>query len=150
MATDLASRPLRQVTQTILYDPAKEKAGIFGNCLQAALASAMDMELEAVPNFAAFAWWDVAARLWLRGKGADWRILGDDWRAAGSPVPVARSIVVGPSPRHTGRHAVVGEGGTIAWDPHPDRTGLVEVQQCYLLEKWPTGGRSACVICGAS
>lgn len=138
---DVTAIPLRRVRQTILYSAERERAGIYGNCLQAALASALGMDLDAVPNFAAFTWWEPAARLWLRGVGADWRMTPP-------PVPAARSVVVGRSPRQTGDHAVVGEDGRVAWDPHPDGTGLTEVSRCYVLESWPAGVPSACVICG--
>ena len=144
MTTAIAARPLREVTQSIPYSPGNEQAGIYGNCLQAALASALDMELEAVPNLAAFASWEAAARLWLRGIGADWRMVP-------LPVPRERSIIVGQSPRSTGLHAVVGERGGVTWDPHPDRTGLTSVRCSYVLEQWPADGvPSSCVICGSA
>jgi len=143
-SAELSARPLRRVTQSILWSPENEASGIYGNCLQAAIASALDMELEAVPNFAAFTWWDPAARLWLRGQGRDWRMVPP-------PVPQQRSIVVGPSPRPTGLHAVVGEAGGIVWDPHPDRTGLTAIRHSYVLERWPVPGvSSGCVICGSA
>lgn len=144
MSALLTDRPLREVSQSILYSPENERAGIYGNCLQAALASALDMELEAVPNLASFASWEAAARLWLRGIGADWRMVP-------VPIPRERSIVVGQSPRSTGLHAVVGERGGVTWDPHPDRTGLTSVRCSYVLELWPSDGvPSACVICGGN
>jgi hypothetical protein len=138
---DLAARPLRKVTQSILWSAEHEAAGIYGDCLAAALASALDMELEAVPNFAAFTWWDAAVRLWLRGIGLDWRMVP-------LPIPEERSVVVGRSPRHTGMHAVVGEHGQIAWDPHPHRTGLTGASHSYVLEPWPDGDPSPCLLCG--
>ena len=132
--------PLAEVTQSILYSPEAEARGVYGNCLQAAVASALGLELDAVPHFGAFAWWEPATRLWLRGRGLDWR------QADG--IPQSRSIVIGPTVRGTGHHAVVGEGGEVAWDPHPSRTGLVKVDRAYALEQWPAGEPSACVCCG--
>ena len=130
------------VTQTILYDADAERRGVLGNCLQAAVAAAMGLELGAVPHFAAFTWWEPAARLWLRGRGLDWQMKPG--------IPAGRSIVVGRSPRQTGAHAVVGQDGEIVWDPHPDRSGLVDVIHSYLLVQWPVPGEpSACVACGA-
>lgn len=116
--------PVREVTQSILYTPEAEARGVRGNCLQASMASALDLDLDAVPHFAAFASWSEAARLWLHGRGLDWHgVYG---------IPVGRSIIVGPGPR--GReHAVVGEDGEIVWDPHPSRTGLLEIRRSYLL-----------------
>lgn len=137
--TDL-SNPVAEVTQSILYSPELNARGVYGNCLQAAVASALGLDLDAVPNFAAFAWWEPAARLWLRGRGLDWRIADG--------VPVGRSIVIGLTSRPTGRHAVVGDDGKVVWDPHPSRTGLTEVKYAYAFEEWPGEGPSACVCCG--
>lgn len=135
------ANPPAEVTQSILYSADLEARGVLGNCLQSSIASALGLELDAVPHFAAFAWWEPAARLWLRGRGLDWR------RVDG--IPKGRSIVVGPTIRETGDHAVVGDGGEIAWDPHPSRAGLVKVDRAYVLEKWPTGEPSRCVCCNA-
>jgi hypothetical protein len=79
-------------------------------------------------------------RLWLRGRGLDWRQVDG--------VPAGRSIVVGSTTRGTGEHAVVGDGGEIAWDPHPTRTGLTAVKRSYVLEAWPGPEPSRCVVCG--
>jgi len=62
--------------------------------------------------------------------------------------PAGRSIVVGPTIRGTGDHAVVGDSGSVVWDPHPSRTGLTEVKRSYLLEEWPGKEPSRCVCCG--
>jgi hypothetical protein len=128
------------VSQSILYDPDLNARGVYGNCLQAAVASALGLDLDAVAHFGAFTWWEPALRLWLRGRGLDWRQVDG--------IPKGRSIVVGPTVRGTGDHAVVGDGGEIAWDPHPSRSGLVRVDRAYALERWPTGEPSACVCCG--
>lgn len=136
--------PLREVTQTILYDPDLNAREIYGNCIQAAVASALGLDLEAVPHFGAFTWWDAAARLWLRGRGLDWR-----WVPIGRGLPDSRCVIVGESPRHTGRHAVAGDGGRIAWDPHPSRAGLTVIQGAYVFRRWPDGAADddSCVCC---
>jgi hypothetical protein len=132
---------IREVTQSLLYSPEAEARGVYGNCLQAAVAAALGLELDAVPHLGAFTWWEPAARLWLRGQGLDWRMVPG--------IPDGRSIVIGPTVRGTGDHAVVGNAGRVAWDPHPSRAGLTEVKHSYLLEKWPTEELSRCVCCGA-
>lgn len=129
-----------EVTQTILYSPDAEASGVYGNCLQAAISSALGLELDAVPHFAAFTWWEPALRLWLRGRSLDWRQV--------EGIPEGRSILIGPTSRGTGDHAVVGGSGQVAWDPHPSRSGLTEVNRVYVLEEWPGGGPSLCVCCG--
>lgn len=130
-----------EVTQSILYSPEREARGVYGNCLQAAVASAVGLDLDAVPHLGAFAWYEAATRLWLRGVGLDWRQVDG--------IPSGRSIVIGPTKRGTGDHAVVGDGGEIAWDPHPSRAGLVKVSRAYVLEPWPNGQPSRCVCCGS-
>lgn len=136
----LLANPVAEVTQSILYTPELNARGVYGNCLQAAVASALGLDLDAVPHFGAFTWWDAATRLWLRGRSLDWRVV--------SGIPEGRSIVIGPTVRPTGLHAVVGEAGEVAWDPHPSRTGLIAVMRAYVFEEWPGEGPSACVCCG--
>lgn len=136
--------PPREITQTILYNPDAEATGVYGNCLQAALASALGLELDAVPHFGAFTWWEAAVRLWLRGQCLDWR-----WVPVGRGLPDGRCVIVGHSPRQTGRHAVAGDEGRVVWDPHPSRAGLTEIQGAYELHRWPDGAPEdeACVAC---
>ena len=129
-----------EVTQTILYSPELNARGVYGNCLQAALASALGLELDAVPHFGAFTWWEPALRLWLRGRGLDWRMVRG--------IPAGRSVVVGPTIRETGDHAVVGHDGEIVWDPHPSRVGLTSVKHAYAFDEWPGPEPSRCVCCG--
>ena len=95
-----------------------------------------------MPHFGAFTWWEPAARLWLRGRGLDWRMV--------QGIPPGRSIVIGPTVRQTGDHAVVGDDCKVAWDPHPSRDGLASVKFAYALEEWPTAEPSRCVCCGAA
>lgn len=136
------ANPVAEVTQSILYSPELNAREVYGNCLQAAIASALGLDLDAVPHFGAFTWWVPAARLWLRGRCLDWRT------APG--IPAGRSVVIGPTTRGTGDHAVVGDDGEIAWDPHPSRSGLTEVKYSYAFEQWPGDGPSVCVCCGRS
>ena len=138
-------RPLREVSQTIFYDPDLNARGVYGNCLQAAIASALGLDLDAVPHFGTFAWWDAAARLWLRGRCLDWR-----WVPVCRGLPDGRCVIVGQSPRRADeRHAVAGDGGRIAWDPHPSRDGLTEIQGAYEFRRWPDGAADdeLCVCC---
>lgn len=118
---------ISEVTQTILYSPEAEAREVYGNCLQAAMASALGLDLDAVPHFGAFASWSEAVRLWLHGRGLNWR------REQG--IPAARSVVIGPTNRGVPQHAVVGEDCKVIWDPHPSRAGLTGVSYSYVLEE---------------
>jgi hypothetical protein len=131
---------IAEISQTILYGPDLSPCGVFANCLQAAVASALGVTLAGVPHFGALVAWEPAARLWLRGKCLDWRV--------SEGIPAGRSIVIGTTTRGTGDHAVVGDGGEVAWDPHPSRAGLVTVKYAYAFERWPGEGPSDCVTCG--
>lgn len=128
---------VREVTQSIT-GPAKPDSHVYGNCLQAAIASALGLDLDAVPHFGAFDDWEPAVRLWLSGHSLDWQ--------QADRIPAGRSIVIGPTVRSTGNHAVVGDDGKIVWDPHPTRTGLTEVICSYSFVK--RAKRNGCWYCG--
>lgn len=127
------------VTQTIL---AGQEEGVYGNCVQAAVASMLDLPIASVPHFAHFDWWKGALEFWARGKG-----LTCHW-VHGDTIPDHLAMVCGKSARGLG-HAVVGEAGSIIWDPHPDRTGLVSIDCAMSFEEWPGKGDSGCFACGA-
>lgn len=116
-------------TQTILASPELEAKGVYGNCMQAAIATVLHKPIDAVPHIGAFTWWPGALRLWLRGEGLDYHIVD------GPEIPQERAMLVGKSPRGYG-HAVVSEGGKIVWDPHPSRAGLIVVKGAYVIHEW--------------
>jgi hypothetical protein len=123
---DIPLPPISEVTQSLLYSPENEARGVYGNCLQAAIASALGLDLDAVPHFAAFSAWETAAVMWLRERALAWQVVDG--------IPPDRSIVIGNTIRGTGRHAVVGDDGQVVWDPHPTHTGLTGVIYSYALE----------------
>lgn len=119
-------------TQSILATPELVAQGVYGNCMQAAIATVLrKRRLDAVPHFGAFAWWPGALRLWLRGDGLDYTVV------KAPPIPQERAMLCGRSPRGYA-HAVVSEGGQIVWDPHPSRDGLTEVTGAYVIHEWDT------------
>lgn len=121
---------MKEVYQTIID---KDK----GNCLSAALASILELDIEEVPNFV---WhfknsFDGAVQLWLRARGFAWLRIrmpkkiatGDDirWHS----IPEVLCLATGKSPRGDYYHTVVGRiaGGhnfELIHDPHPDGAGL--------------------------
>ena len=115
------------VKQTILT---KEEGG---NCFAACLASILEVPLEAVPN-PALEWrkdderatergWEVVQQF-LAGLGMTILAYGDEEELAGWRPP-GFWIAGVPSPRLEGEtHAVVYEGGTPVWDPHPSVSEL--------------------------
>jgi hypothetical protein len=120
------------LTQTILATTELVEKGVYGNCMQAAIATVLRKPLDAVPHFGAFAWWPGALRLWLRGEGLDYTIV------KAPPIPRERAMLCGQSPRGSA-HAVVSEGGAIVWDPHPSRDGLTDITGAYVIHEWNPG-----------
>lgn len=131
-----------EVTQTMFFDPELEAAGIYGNCMQAAVASVLNLPLEAVPHFSQFVWWPQAMELWARGRNLTMK------SERLTEVPEQLCVVGGKSPRGSkGGHAVVGYQGRIVWDPHPSRDGLLDVEDALWFEPWPSEEAVGCWMC---
>lgn len=122
-----------RVTQTILYDPDLNTKGVWGNCIQAAVASYFGLPLDAVPHFLTFAMWDEALLLWLDGHGLTWR---QEHATEPPEPPHAPCLLSGRSPRGIGHVVYRAEDGEI-WDPHPSRDGLTEVRSIWWFEPRP-------------
>jgi hypothetical protein len=126
-----------EVTQTILH---LETPGRYGNCLQAAVASLLELPIEDVPHFAqydnadhALLWWDALVG-WVHQAG---------WEAAWLDEAPGEELCIigGKSPRGV-NHVCVGRGDVVVWDPHPSRDGLLSV------EDWITLRPATCQVCG--
>jgi hypothetical protein len=78
------------VTQTIL---AGREDGVPGNCIQAAVASLLDLPIDAVPHFLLWEQWNVALAEWLTERGYTIRCRYT------TEIPRERCIVAGVSPR---------------------------------------------------
>jgi len=122
---------VRPITQT---STATGEGGKWGNCLQAAVASALELDLDQVPHFVqdhhdhGRHWWsavlDFLDRHGMRLADAD----------PEHPPAGELCLAVGTSPRGPEiRHAVLLRDGALAWDPHPSRDGLVDVQSAWAL-----------------
>lgn len=116
------------VMQTILAP--NDGKGMPGNCLQAAIASLLDLPLVEVPHFVGRDWMTDGAEHWW----TEWR----RWSAARGlrvealETPQAGEYYLGggPSPRdpENRSHVAVYQDGDLVHDPHPDGTGVVEVR----------------------
>ena len=133
------------VLQTQFYDPTMPVDEQRGNCLQAALASLLDLSLEDVPHFVQdhvnhdgdnvheWNWWH-CMRKWLKSRG--FYIISAGTRA---PEPGEYVLATGPSPRGKGiHHVVISLDGLLAHDPHPDGTGLMSVDHVYMIRPHET------------
>lgn len=130
---------MKPVLQTITtVDPAK---GIFGDCFRACIASILELPLDDVPHFVQIGltphpddpqplaegnsdWW-YYLRDWLRPRGL---IYFDIPAGEDAPDALISALgyhtITGLSPRGDWQHVVVGRGGEIVHDPHPEGGGL--------------------------
>ena len=101
-----------------------------GNCMQACVASILEVDLDQVPNFMEFGPDEYLKTIteWCKSLGViviniDFAIKHDD---VFELFEDSYLIASGKSPRdETKNHAVVWKNGSIVHDPHPDKTGLV-------------------------
>jgi hypothetical protein len=109
-----------------------------GNCVQAALASLLELPLTAVPHIALFdEFWKVALALWLKVRGKQMQVYTDDISAAWDwaqqgvsafALDLAPSgqmmIATGQSFSGPWLHVVLWKSGELVHDTHPNRKGL--------------------------
>lgn len=115
---------VHRVLQSILHgDP----SGRPGNCLQAAVASLLELPLDAVPHF-------VEHEDWLERLAAFCNAHGYQPVMRWPDTHVAYGMAWGPSERGV-RHAVVWVDGAMAWDPHPSGAGLLSVTELIAFEE---------------
>lgn len=121
-------RTFTPVDQTVFKDAAR---GIYGNCVQASVASLLGLPLERVPHFTAVG----------RAKGGHEELeleafvsaLGFDLlRLKGNHVFDGYYLAGGPTVRGT-HHMVVMRAGALAHDPHPSRAGLEAIEHVWVL-----------------
>ncbi|WP_329140922.1 hypothetical protein [Streptomyces sp. NBC_00670] len=112
--------------QTIFHD---DPDGRPGNCLQACIASLLDLPLDDVPHFLLHADWTAALQEFVTAHGHRLRMQPPDTHCA-------YGMAWGPSERGV-RHAVVWADGHMAHDPHPSRAGLLHVTELLTLTPLP-------------
>jgi hypothetical protein len=113
---------MKPIMQTIF---GKEK----GNCLNACLASILEIPLEDVPWFGTGPFWEERQNKWL----AQFDLVAIDIKVdsfyKGDLRFLGFHLINGPSPRGTGEnefwHSVVGYQGKMVHDPHPSGDGLL-------------------------
>lgn len=93
-----------------------------GNCLQAAVASLLDLPLSQVPHFVRWPDWEIRFMNFMKEHGTPVTL--------GPYSGTSTGIGIGPTIRDT-THAVVLKDGQMYWDPHPSRDGLLRVTHVY-------------------
>jgi hypothetical protein len=119
---------MRPQKQTILHS---EKEN--GNCLQACIASLLDMPIDDVPHFADHRgsdWFDKMNE-WLIKQGY-WVLVISGWD--NEFTPHGYCIANGISPRGV-MHSVIAKDGKVYFDPHPSDDGISEIDSYWLLVK---------------
>ena len=113
--------------------------GIPGDCFRSALACLLGRHRDEVPHFALYLNWWEEIRRWMRSNdGRDLYYVDaaepDHWdMIPGGTDEGALVMVGGPSPRGPFGHVCVGRrDGTVLWDPHPSRAGLLDVTEFYV------------------
>jgi len=111
-----------KIYQTINHDPPEQ----IGNCFQAAMASLLEVPLEAVPHFAEKEGdFYNSVSMWLSDRGLELFEMASTHFS-----PSGYYLATGPSPRGNWSHTVVARQNespkrhTIVHDPHPDGKGL--------------------------
>lgn len=106
------------------------RTGADGNCLNACIASILELPLDDVPEFGDD--WLTELNDFLRSRGLSYRRIPVD-----GAKPSGYGTIEGVSPRG-GLHACVALDGELVWDPHPismrDGQGLVEPRYYGLLK----------------
>lgn len=130
---------LKPVKQTVLgRGPTHNEP--CGNCMQAALATALGLPLEAVPHFlkdgSDDGWWERMNEWLVRNFQVSLISLKvGDW-----DIPPVVHLMQGKTVRDS-EHVVVGYAGQMIHDPHPSNAGLSEVDHievfvaCYPGER---------------
>lgn len=115
---------MKPIDQTKLHDP----PAVNGNCLNAALASILEIDIEEVPHFEDMTRlkWYPSLRRWLESLG--FHLLRWDQKVYLPGFFIAN----GPSPRGF-EHSVVYHKTKMVHDPHPSRDGLEKITSVWAL-----------------
>lgn len=108
--------------------------GRIGNCLQAAVASILDRELNDVPHFCGVPEgcnWYGGMIQWLHNEGY---VFLDVRGKSNLFYHTGYVIACGESERGA-MHAVVYENGELVHDPHPSKAGILEIDHYYIIAK---------------
>jgi hypothetical protein len=106
-----------------------------GNCMSAALASLLGLDICEVPYFMEPGDWQARINRWLAPRGLRLKhVMVNTSNFKGWPI--GYHILTGFAPRGPHRraaHAVVGKDGVMVHDPHPSRAGLTSVDGYAVL-----------------
>jgi hypothetical protein len=138
---------MRRVRQTVVADPRRRDGyatdGTPGDCLRAAVASLLDLDLFEVPHFGLYgpSWWQTMRRWARRTLGQDFAALRPHGGSVAYALPdydnpdwSGLMIGNGPSPRGPWRHVVIVDRQlALVHDPHPSDRGLTRVDEVFVV-----------------
>jgi hypothetical protein len=120
-----------KIDQTILHNDEDDDAPS-GNCLQACIASILEMDIDEVPHFVerkSADWFDVMNQ-WLIDNAECYLLPLNQWMRDFTPHGYA--LASGDSPRGI-PHSVVVCDGVVVHDPHPSKGGILKVREYWLF-----------------
>lgn len=99
-----------------------------GNCLRAAIASILEIDIDAMPAFERMgkAHWKKALKTWLSDRGYHLTDYNSE------PVTDDFVIAIGPAERGV-LHCIVTKRGKLVHDPHPSGAGLLSINKYMLI-----------------
>lgn len=103
----------------------------------ACVASLFDLPIEQVPNFGSNGKdWGLEFIEFIESKGFEYNGCPKYDPTAEYAGVDGYIIVNGKSPRHSDiRHSTIYKDGVLAHDPHPDNTGILETEDCFIIER---------------
>lgn len=105
-----------------------------GNCLQACVASVLDLPIDRVPHFLDFGDnWFHALELFMDNYGIEYEGTGGTRTISEYEGVDGYIIACGESPRHR-HHAVVYKDGEMIHDPHPEGGGI-KLESYYMFKR---------------
>lgn len=126
------------VTQTLLGDDT-----MCGNCTEAAIASLLDLPIDAVPNLNAIPnrrLWVQHIQAWCLSRSHYFVWFDFQWTNGEFDPPFlpreCLHLMSGTDPNGN-PHMVVGQGGLLLWDPSPDHGGITDVDGYGFLVPFP-------------
>lgn len=118
----------RWLDQTVFPKEDDDSLVSTGNCVQAAVASILNVPLDQVPSFLglkAFDFWE-SLEEFLLSRGYELRLIP-------LAMPVKGLYLASGITERGTHHMVVMEDGVLKHDPHPSRQGLRSIQHRWML-----------------
>lgn len=131
---------MKPVLQDKFYDDSLPDDKQRGNCLSAAVASVLELELHEVPNFVEIDddggqhWFEHVCQF-VKSHGYDYIFWPVEDERCPTPEPGEFYLMAGKSPRGNFYHIVVYRDGEMVHDPHPSGAGILTEEDQFLIRR---------------